>query len=99
VEISSDKKPNDNQRSRRTWIYFIFILYFMQQSQMSSYSKFWASSSEITGFLKDSAGDQVVGNVLSGLTLRLGTQGCSGRRSSVPVSESLLTEVDKERWK
>jgi hypothetical protein len=31
---------------------------------MSSYSKFWAPSSKITGFLKGSAGDQVTGNVL-----------------------------------
>jgi hypothetical protein len=31
---------------------------------MSSYSKFWASSSEIAGFLKGSVGDWVTGNML-----------------------------------
>jgi hypothetical protein len=34
------------------------------QSQMSSYSKFWAPNSEFMGFLKGSAGHQVTRNVL-----------------------------------
>jgi hypothetical protein len=36
----------------------------MPAVQMSSYSKFWTSSSEITGFLKGSAGDQITENIL-----------------------------------
>jgi hypothetical protein len=51
---------------------------------MSLYSKFWAPSSEIKGFLKGSAGDQVIGTcwlLISGLTLGLGTWGCLGRNS------------------
>jgi hypothetical protein len=41
---------------------FHFIL--CRGSQMSSYSKFWTSSSEITGFLKGHAGSQVAETVL-----------------------------------
>jgi hypothetical protein len=41
---------------------FLFIL--CQQSQMILYLKFWATNSEFTGFLKGSAGHQVIRNVL-----------------------------------
>jgi hypothetical protein len=43
-------------------------------SQMNSHSKFWAPINEFTGFLKDSAGHQVIRNVLE-------TWGCLDRSS------------------
>jgi hypothetical protein len=43
-------------------ILFYFILRWW--SQMSSYSKFWSFSIEITGFLKGSARDQVTGDMV-----------------------------------
>jgi hypothetical protein len=48
---------------------------------MSSYSKFWSFSSEITGFLKGSAGDQVTGKVVGNRWTHTGVkdQGCLGR--------------------
>jgi hypothetical protein len=39
-----------------------FILH--RQSQMSSHSKFWDRNKEFTGYLKGSAGHQVIRNVL-----------------------------------
>jgi hypothetical protein len=43
---------------------FLFYFILCWQSQMSSYSKFWAPSGEITGFLKGSVRDLVTGNML-----------------------------------
>jgi hypothetical protein len=96
VEILSDEKPSDTQRRRRTRICIL-----CQWSQMSSYSKFWAPSSEITGFLKGCQRIRLQETgwlPIGGLTLGFGPQDCLGRSSrEKPVSESLLTEEDKER--
>jgi hypothetical protein len=80
---------------------FLFYFTLCRMSQMSSYSKFWTSSSEITGFLKGSAGDQVTGNVLvANRWVHTGVRdsGCLGRSSRGHVLETLLTEGDKKRW-
>jgi hypothetical protein len=67
---------------------------------MSSYSKFWASSSKITGFLKGRSEDQVTGNmlvVIRGTHKGLGTQGCLGRsRRRICFGKSSY-KGDKER--
>jgi hypothetical protein len=54
---------------------------------MSSYSKFWAPSSKITGFLKGNTGDRVTGNVLvANRWAHTGVRDLTGG----PVLESLL---------
>jgi hypothetical protein len=59
-----------------------FILH--QRSQMSSHSKFWAPNSGFMGFLKGSAGHQVIRNVLvvnRWASAGLETWGCLDRSS------------------
>jgi hypothetical protein len=43
---------------------FSFYFILLWRFQMSLYSKFCVPSSEITGFIKGSTGDQITGNVL-----------------------------------
>jgi hypothetical protein len=58
VEILSDKKPSNTQRSGE----LKFIL--CHQSQMSSHSEFWALNKEFTRYLKGNAEHHITRNVL-----------------------------------